>query len=464
MNFLPRIRDWNLSKSFIEGNIGLEKEGLRVAENMNLSRKNHPIVFDKPKYITTDFGEAQPELITPSLTPYKYAYNFLEALSDILISNLPAEEYIWPLSVPCRLPEEKSIKISQTNDIETLKYREYTSEKYGKKRQLISGIHINYSFSNEFIEEYYKKQMGFTSIKDFKNELYLTLSSNFLRYQWLLIYLFGATPIAEDDFFEGPFFEEKKIPSKPMRSLRNSEYGFNNEPYVTIRYDTVNNYVHDLTQAVNHGFLAKEREYYGDIRLRGFSKQAKDLLETGIEYIEVRSFDLNPFHVSGLTKEMLQFTHLFFLTMICLPYKSSPEETVKGNRLTKQVAKEHPHSKTALYKEGMWILENMEIVAQNLELETSYQNLINNAGVALTYPEKTIAGRLTTLIQNKIQLLNLGELLGFHHKNQVLKQRNLLGFNHLDQDMQKDFIQKIIIGEKIDEKYFEDSEDFQMDI
>ena len=46
-------------------------------------------------------------------------------------------------------------------------------------------------------------------------------------------------------------------------------------------------------------------------QLRGVVKDSASLLEDGIQYLEMRSFDNNPFEVSGLSEEMLQFVHLF---------------------------------------------------------------------------------------------------------------------------------------------------------
>ena len=61
------------------GRIGIEKESLRVFQ-CTISRKQHQESMGSPlfnRYITTDFSEAQLELITPPLTDKKIGLNLL---------------------------------------------------------------------------------------------------------------------------------------------------------------------------------------------------------------------------------------------------------------------------------------------------------------------------------------------------------------------------------------------------
>lgn len=460
MDLLKEIKTNNLVELFLNGNFGLEKEGLRAVSPATLARTKHPETLgdrEVNSYISTDYGEAQPEIVTPPLAPFKKAHDWLETLSYVLISNLPVDEYIWPFSVPCKLPEkEEEIQISQTSNPEVIEYRLYTASKYGKKRQLINGIHINYSFSTDFLGALFKIQTEFPTVESMRDELYLKLASNFLRYQWLLIYLFGATPIADEAFFEGPFFKGKELPTEPMHSLRNSEYGFTNNPKVTVRYDSVSNYVQDLQNAVATGKLRKEREYYGDVRLRGIIKDSSSLIDDGIQYLEMRSFDNNPFHVSGITVETLQFIHLFFLTMVCLPEKASTTETEKGIEYTRIVASEHPYTKTAMYDEGLWLLGSMQNVVQTLELDHSYGDLVEWIADLLEFPEKTIAGKIITQIDSGISLFAMGEELGFQHKLDTLGLVHLPGFEHLDLAQQQALVNILQIGLEVPIEYIED--------
>lgn len=460
MDLLQIIKEKNLVPLLINGNFGLEKEGLRAEVPANLATSMHPESLGNREvnpHIKTDYGEAQPEIITPPLAPYYKAHNWLQTVSYVLLANLPEDEYIWPFSVPCHLPEDdRLINISHTSNPELAEYRLYTAAKYGKKRQLVNGIHINYSFNQQFLEQLFVQQNEFESLEILRTELYLKLASNFLRYQWLLVYLFGATPVAEENFFDAPFFKDQPLPTNPMRSLRNSEYGFTNHPKVTVRYDSVENYANDLQQAVKTGKLKKEREFYGAVRLRGIVKDSVSLLENGIQYLEIRSFDNDPFEVSGISEETLQFIHLFFMTMLCLPKKVNAEETEKGNELTKKVASEHPFSETVALEEGYWLLGQMQKVIATFELPYDYAELVNLAAKALEFPEKTIAGRINLILESGTSLLTMGEELGLQHKKELLSIKALPGFEHLSLAQQLQIVNSLQLGSDIPVEYIED--------
>lgn len=435
VDLLNTIKNNHLTHLFVNGNFGLEKEGLRATLPFHLAPTMHPESLGDREvnpHIKTDYGEAQPEIITPPLAPYTNAHNWLQSLSKVLSACLPEDEYMWPFSVPCQLPEEQLINISMTTNPELATYRLYTAARYGKKRQLVNGIHINYSFDERFLDRLFAEMNNTETVEQLRDKLYLKLASNFLRYQWLLIYLFGATPVAEADFFDAPFFKNKDLPTEPMRSLRKSQFGFTNDPKVVVRYDSIDHYAGDLQEAVATGVLEKEREYYGDVRLRGKVKDTSSLLEDGIQYLEFRSFDNDPYHISGLTMETLQFVHLFFLTMLTLPDKASPEETEKGNDLTKLVAQENPLSKTALYDEGIWLCKQMTHIVEELALQDGYGELVQNAISQLDQPEMTIAGRIMTDINDDSNLLDFGYALGVEHKKEILAFDGMPGFEHLE--------------------------------
>lgn len=440
MNLLKDIKDNNLVELFMNGNFGLEKEGLRAVLPADLAMTNHPKSLGSQEahpYIQNDYGEAMPEIITPPLAPYLRAHKYLQTLQYVLTNNLAEDEYIWPFSVPCKTPEDdEDIQIAQTSNTLLNQYRLYTAAKYGRKRQHINGIHINYSFNDKFLEKYFETQDEFPTLEKFRDELYLKFASNFLRYQWLIVYLFGASPIAEANFYECSFFVEEELPTEPMRSLRNSQYGFINRPEIGARYDSIENYIEDLTTAVQQGSLREEREFYGDIRLRGSTKDSITLLEHGIQYVEIRSFDNNPYYSSGIDEATLQFVHLYFLTMVSMNKKANSEETEKGKRLKKMVAEEHPFSKTVQYDEGIWLLGEMQRVIEQLELEESYTEVVDRALDRLNYPEKTIAGKITKSIENGVALLTLGQELGWAHKENVSNQQELPGFEHFSLEKQ----------------------------
>lgn len=451
------IKHHHLVDALLNGKVGLEKEALRATSHGKLALTDHPAVLGDRRihpYIQTDYGESQPEVITPPFTPYYLSYQWLLALSHVLISSLDEEEYLWPFSVPGRLPSDDKIELSKYTSLKEKNYRAKTALKYGKKRQLVSGVHINYSFSDELIEHLFQYQTQFKTFKSFKNELYLILSSNFLRYQWLLIYLFGATPVAEEHLFDSAFFENKNSPTHPMRSIRNSSYGFNNRPGIIVRYDKVEHYVNDIRQAVKLGLLLQEREFYGNIRLRGKRKETSSLLEEGIQYLEIRSFDNDPFCFTGLSEKALHFIHLFILTMFCLPEKASNNKILKGDQVAQHVANENPFDRTILYEEGEWLLDQMQLLIDDLSLPASYNDTVQFAKEWLRDPSQTISAQIMRSLEMGQSFLELGESLGHVHKEKIATKETLSGFSHLDAEMQDKLFLMLQKGEIVHPEQF----------
>ena len=159
-NFIQIIKDLSLQEDIFRGFFGLEKECNRVNINGELALTNHPKAFGGKltnPYITTDFSESQIEIITPKCSNIKECYDFLENIYNVVALEIGGE-LLWPQSTPPILPKEEekipiaifdqSLKGQKATD-----YRKILAEKYGKKKQLISGIHYNFSFHKEVLKE-----------------------------------------------------------------------------------------------------------------------------------------------------------------------------------------------------------------------------------------------------------------------------------------------------------------------
>ena len=331
LNFLDLIKKSKLESLLTSGNFGLEKENLRVDKEGKLALTPHPKEFgDKMKnpYITIDFSESQLEMITPSFETIEKAYTFLENLHDIISTTIDGE-YLWPQSIPAILPEEKDIPIGvfhgeagKSNKV----YRELLAKKYGKKLQLLSGIHYNFSFSDKFLKRLYEAvsvSSEFENFKEFKNHLYLKIARNHFRYGWFFIYLFGASsPIhgtykkecvekmaqLKDDSY---YFED-------TLSFRNGICGYKNLGEIYVSHSSLTDYVSDIKKLIEKNVLQEAKEYYSSIRVKSKSKtNILDALEKdGIEYLEFRSIDLNPFSRIGVDILDLEFVHLFIIYLL----------------------------------------------------------------------------------------------------------------------------------------------------
>ena len=323
----------NLSKlssnEILEGSFGIEWESLRAKDDGKLSLTPHPAVFgDKltNPLITTDFSESQIEIITPTFDTIDDAFENFSLLSDMVNASLPQDEYLWFQSIPCILPYWDQIPIAQYSGEgeSSQKYREDLARRYGVKKQMISGVHFNFSFSEKFLKKLYSLENDDLSFKNFKDDIYLKIARNYLRYCWLIIYLTGCSigshktfsndcihlMDAKDDY--GSYYSTRGP------SFRNASCGYKNLKDLYPSYNSVNEFVGDINSFIDNGDLSEAKELYTQIRLK--PKNPKDLLnslkDSGIEYIEIRTLDINPFYQCGIVNRDMKFLHLFLIYML----------------------------------------------------------------------------------------------------------------------------------------------------
>ena len=311
------------------GSFGIEWESLRAKGEGELSLTPHPAIFgDKltNPVITTDFSESQIEIITPTFNTLDEAFDAFSLLADLVNSSLPQDEYLWFQSIPCILPYWDKIPIAQYSEEgeDSQKYREDLAKKYGVKKQMISGVHFNFSFTDEFLKKLYEIEQYDAPFREFKNEVYLKITRNYLRYCWLIIYLTGCSigshstfsndcihlMDAKDDY--GSYYSTKGP------SFRNSSCGYKNLKDLYPSYESVDAFTHDVERFIENDDLSQAKELYTQIRLK--PKNPKDMLnslkEDGIEYIEIRTLDINPFYQCGLVRHDMNFLHLFLIYML----------------------------------------------------------------------------------------------------------------------------------------------------
>ncbi|WP_298067415.1 bifunctional glutamate--cysteine ligase GshA/glutathione synthetase GshB [uncultured Cetobacterium sp.] len=317
------IKENSLGADIKKGRFGIEKESVRVNENGELATTPHPEIFGEKTenpYITVDFSESQIEMITPTVNSVEKAYDFLRNIHEIVATNLK-DEYLWSQSVPPILPSEELIplgKFPQNKELE--RYREKLALKYGRKKQLLSGIHFNFSFDDEFLKELYELSKEKISFKEFKNNIYLKISRNYFKYGWMIIYLLGASPVIHETYLQKCIDKMKKFTDdtyyfENLVSFRNGSCGYRNEKDFFVNYENVDKYVESLEKLIEKESISSAKEYYSPIRLK--TKKPKEILKelknSGIEYLEFRSIDLNPFSEIGIEKVDLEFLHLFIL-------------------------------------------------------------------------------------------------------------------------------------------------------
>lgn len=339
-SLIETIKKHKLERYIFAGNFGLEKENIRVDKDGKLAMTAHPDAFGnklKNPYITVDFSESQVEMITPVCDSVESSYKFMENLHDIVSLELK-DEYLWPQSLPAILPKDDEIPVAVYDDSErgkaARKYREHLAEKYGTKLQLMSGVHFNFSFAEDFIERLYDTMESQVEYKEFKNEIYLKTARNYLKYRWILIYLLGASSPAHVSYRDECLYKMIKLSEDSFYfehslSFRNGVCGYKNKDNLYVSHDSVDSYIKSIKELIENKKIDNIKEFYSSIRLK--SKKCNDLLkeleEDGIEYVEIRTIDLNPFEKAGLNLKDLQFIHMFLLFCLFEDGSKLDEET-----------------------------------------------------------------------------------------------------------------------------------------
>ncbi|MDH3746702.1 MAG: glutamate--cysteine ligase [Gammaproteobacteria bacterium] len=346
--------------SIAGGHKGVEKESLRIDASGYLSHKPHPKSLGSAlasAFITTDFSEALLEFVTP---PFANTWEALRAVCDIhqFTYEHLEDELIWVASMPCRIPDDRNIPLaryggSNVGQMKTI-YRRGLGHRYGRHMQTIAGVHFNYSLPTTFWPIYQQILGNGGDEATFRSEQYMGLIRNFRRYGWILLYLFGASPalcktFMGDDDIQLPSFNDETWYEPFGTSLRMSDLGYNNQSQsrINISLNSVDDYIRDLSAAIrtpepayekigvkvdgkyrqlNANLLQIENEYYSSIRPKRVAKSGERptaaLRRGGIEYVEVRSLDINIFDPCGINQNTMRFIEAFLV--YCLLETSPP--------------------------------------------------------------------------------------------------------------------------------------------
>lgn len=452
MNFKQLLLHVNARPFIDQARFGIEREGQRVDLAGNLAKTDHPAIFGDRSYhpyIQTDFSETQTEMITPVTDSIPELFQYLAAVYDVTARSIPKEEMIWPLSMPPALPEkDEAIIIAKLKNFEDVLYRRYLAKEYGKRKQMVSGIHFNFEFGDELLRTLFSHQEEFQDFSEFKTELYLKTARNFMRYRWMITYLFGASPMSEKNYFL-----DESHPQEPVRSIRNSALGYTNHPNVKVSYASMKQYLVDIERMIEEGKLSEEKEFYTPLRFRG-GKKVADLATTGVRYIELRNIDLNPYARLGINPEQVRFLQLFLMYMLWTEEKEDCDQWVaEGTTRNNKVALEQPSDQTEFHQEGREILEGMKQMLVELDwLDSLY--LVEEALTQMDHPEQTLAAKLYQEAQLSSQQEVAVALGHQYYKESHERPYQLAGFREMELSTQIfmfDAIQKGVQVKVLDE-------------
>lgn len=372
---LSRLRAHAPSALLSGGKKGLEKESLRVTPDGKIAPTPHPAALGAPlthSAITTDYSEALLEFITAPYPQVQSALDFLQQAHQFVHHTL-GDELLWATSMPCLLEGEQNIPLARygSSNLGRLKhiYRRGLGHRYGHAMQVIAGVHLNYSLPESFWPVFQDHERDSRPLRDFTSDAYFGLIRNLQRIGWLPIYLFGASPALCRSFFGDRqpnlaqfAFDAGTCFAPYATSLRMSEVGYRNKAPASLRicYDSLEHYLASLSQALrtpypeyqrigivvdgdyrqlNANLLQIEAEYYSTMRPKRTAlvdeSPSLALKRRGVEYVELRSLDLDPFCPIGVNATEVRF--LEALLLFCLlsdsPFISSEErEAINDNQ------------------------------------------------------------------------------------------------------------------------------------
>ncbi len=412
---------------------GIEKESLRALPSGALAMTPHPRALGSAlthPNITTDFSESQVELITGV---HKDVQDCLAELQDVQQATFAAlgDELLWVSSMPCGLPADDAIPLGQygSSNVGQSKtvYRRGLGHRYGRRMQTISGIHYNWS------------------LPDVASEDYFGLIRNFRRHAFLLLYLFGASPAVCSTFVAGRQHQLQALNAHTMylpyaTSLRMGRLGYQSDAQASlaVSYNSLEGYAYSLHGALTKPYpayqaigvqspegqylqlgtslLQIENEFYGTIRPKRVifpgERPLHALRERGVEYVEVRLMDLDPFEAVGINAQTMRFLDVFLLH--CLQTDSppdTPEEIVALSHNQQAVAErgrqpglmlERGDVQISLRDWGHTIVEEMRPLAQQLDAAhggTLYLQALDAAVQGLDQPDTLPSARVLEVMQ-----------------------------------------------------------------
>ena len=440
--FQERLR--TLSPAVLKGiRRGIEKESLRVRPEGSLAMTSHPLALGSAlthPHITTDFSESQLELITGVHTGVESCLEELTRIHQVAYRAL-GDEMMWCASMPCGLPADDAIPIgrygrSNVGRMKTV-YRTGLAHRYGRRMQMISGIHYNFSLPDS--------AWPILDIGE-PNEAYFALIRNFRRNAWLLFYLFGASPAVCSSFVEGRKHELRELAAGTFHlphatSLRMGRLGYQSDAQsaIAVSYNNLENYGASLFDALTRSYppyeaigirdgddyrqlatslLQIENEFYGKIRakrvIRPGERPLHALRERGVEYVEVRLMDLDPFCAIGIDAATIRLLDVFLL--YCLLEESppdTPEEIAAIGRNQNRVAArgrepnlrlERRGQEVGLFEWSQQLLAGCEPVAAALDAAhgaTAYGDALAAAVAALGNQDSTPSARVLREMQER---------------------------------------------------------------
>jgi glutamate--cysteine ligase len=475
---------------------GIEKENLRVDSHGHYVTTPHPKALGSAlthPFLTTDFSESLLECVTPPVVGREALFSNLENSLAWVVQTIQQQdqaEFLWPFSMPCLQTQQQVEQVplanyGSSNSAQMKRvYRKGLVSRYGNAMQLIAGIHYNISYPAQLIQQL-GSLPGFDDCREQSliSQRYMGLIRNFIRNQWVLAYLFGASPACfSASLRKGHvprYLHESSCGAYAgdnACSLRLGDLGYHNSAQASIQlgFQCVEKYAKDLLMAtqmpdsrlldsmikdkagnylqLNRNLLQLENEYYFNIRPKpnptasAGERPAVALYNHGVEYIEFRGLDLDPLNPLGLSPVTSAFCDLFlfYLMLTPSPVLSNMDKTKGACNLSTVVeCGRHPQCKVWYQGEQVGVksainqmLDEMEPLAQWMDSAEpssngSYQNGLRSQREVVKGDALNLSGRFMACWQDSH--LSLEDFLC----EQQMMHASILRSHSLPEDLQQ---------------------------
>ncbi|MFD1421928.1 bifunctional glutamate--cysteine ligase GshA/glutathione synthetase GshB [Lactiplantibacillus songbeiensis] len=383
------IQQYHLVPLMSHSNLGLEVTMQRVDMHGTLSTQPTPQAFSnqrKNQQIHQGFAQTQLKVSTPAMPDLTALMAYLTGLTTTARRALAAGDYLWPLASTPVLPADLTqIPLSSTDAVE-LKRRQQQAKQYDITKLMTTGTHVNLSLNEQLFMRLYTEtfHQQYSSYVDFRNAIYLKVAQGFVRMNWLIQYLFGATPT----------LTMQATKAKRQRSSVHSPAG--RYSAVTGDYTSIDAYVATLQAAVRKHQLLSISDFDGPVRFRS-QGELTNLAKQGVYYLEFQGLDLDPTSSTGVDQNAVAFLRLlasYFVMMPALPTAMVAQVSAQAAALTAQVTTENPTTASAQVQPALQVLDALRDFVTKQGLPASDAVLLTHLKTRVSDPKQTLSAQV----------------------------------------------------------------------
>ena len=425
-----------------QANLGLEVTMHRVDTQGRLVTTPLPAAWKSAQQnhqIHAGFSASALKLSTPVRHDIPALMAYLNGLNTAARRSLSEGEQLWPLSSTPVLPDDvATLPLADVDQVSYQRRRDLV-RKYGVQKLMTTGSHVNLSLNEQLFTRLYTEifHQHYHSYVDFRNALYLKVAQGLVRMNWLIQYLFGASP-------------RLSITDTEQRNRRSSvQHPDGRYSQVAGDYTSIDRYVTKLTAAVRQKQLLSVSDFDGPVRFRS-NGQLTTMTRQGVYYLEYRGLDLDPTSPVGVDANAVALIRLltsYFVMMPALPTKMVAQVNTQAEQLTRQVLAENPTTASAQAEPAMQVLDALADFVKKYGFPNEDTVLLKQLKTRVVNPKATLSAQIATQADPLTWALKQAA-----HYQAAAQERpfELAGFTTLDLSSQQMVQQALIRGVQAD--------------